>query len=112
MLGFRPEIFLAPFDGINNGTLLAAEENGIKFVSANVTRDPPPYNIGDTEANIYRMPGTVATGDLSKDNKRWIGFNHTKLIEGVQESIAKYGFAVVTMHPQEYFIRNNFIRIR
>jgi len=108
LLGVTPKIFLAPLDGINNDTLLAAEENGIKFVSANMTRDPPPYNIGDAEAKVYRMPTTAATGDLSRDGKRWIGFNHTKVFGDIQQSLAKYGFAVVTMHPQEYSIRNNF----
>ncbi len=107
ILGVRPQVFIAPYGAVNNYTFVAAEENSIKYVSANTTYDMPPYNIKD-QLNVYHLPQITLTGDLNSDNTEWIGFNHGKVLDEIEHGLSDYGFAVVTMHPQEYTVRDKF----
>jgi hypothetical protein len=46
------------------------------------------------------------TGDLNSDNTEWITFNHEKVFLDIKASIRDYGFAGVTMHPQDYAVKD------
>jgi peptidoglycan/xylan/chitin deacetylase (PgdA/CDA1 family) len=101
LLSIQPEIFIAPYNVANSGTFAAAEENGIRYFSANVTYDPPPYDIY-SNADMYHLPSTALMGDLNDDDTEWITFSHEKVFSDIKASIRDYGFAVVTMHPQDF----------
>lgn len=95
--------FIAPFNTINTDMSNTLKENGVRYVSANVTMDQPPYNI---KANtLYHLPGTAFTGNLNKDNTFWFSTSHKETFAQVQSSLINYGFAVVMLHPQEYSVR-------
>lgn len=103
-LGVISSGFITPFNTVNNDTLIALHENNIQYVSANVTADRPPYNIKN--GALYHFPGTAFTGDLNSDNTRWYGTTHKETFAQIQGSLINYGFAVVTLHPQEYSVRD------
>jgi len=100
--------------------LTAAQENGIKYISANTTTSTPsplapfPSTYGNQSVSaesgikntISNFPSLVATGDLGFDNTEWVGYSHKDTFEAVQQSVNQLGYAVVTMHPQEYSIRD------
>lgn len=105
LLGIEPAVFIAPYNVVDSDTFTAAKENGIRYFSANVTYDPPPYDIY-SDAEMYHLPSTALTGDLNDDNTEWITFNHEKVFSDIKASIRDYGFAVVTMHPQDYAVKD------
>jgi peptidoglycan-N-acetylglucosamine deacetylase len=100
-----PQVFIAPYNAVNNDTFLAAQENGIIYISAGTTFDRPPYDIKG-KSTPYHLPQTTTTGDVSANETSWIGYNYTKVFSEIRASINEYGFAVVTMHPQEYALRD------
>lgn len=104
VLGVTPRGFIAPFNMINDDTLNALYENNLRYVSANVTQDIPPYEIKNK--SFYHLPASAFTGDLNSDNTYWLGSSHKETFAQIQSSLIKHGFAVVTLHPQEYSKRH------
>ena len=92
--------FIPPYNKINNDTISAIRENNLRYVSANVTQDLPSYIL--KEDALYHLPGTSLTGDLNDDDTSWLGTSHKGTFVQIQSSLINYGFAVVTLHPQEY----------
>jgi peptidoglycan/xylan/chitin deacetylase (PgdA/CDA1 family) len=104
LLGVKPSVFIAPYNIINNNTFAAAKENDIRYINANVTYEPP-YDIGSNQS-LYRLPETVLIGDLNADDTYWITFGHQKVFDEVEDGLDRHGFAVVTMHPQDFAVRD------
>jgi peptidoglycan-N-acetylglucosamine deacetylase len=105
LLDVKPVTFIVPNEKLNNYTFAAAQENGIHYISSDVINDPPPYDIYGNNEGLYRFPETALTGGLNKDKTQWIEHTPEEVLEDVHDSLDKYGFAVVTMHPQEYSVR-------
>jgi peptidoglycan/xylan/chitin deacetylase (PgdA/CDA1 family) len=105
MLGSRPVVLIAPYNIVNADTFSAAEESGMRYISANVTYDPPPYDISGNRS-LYRLPETALMGDLSADDTYWITFDHQKVFAEIEHSLRQHGFAVVTLHPQDFALRD------
>lgn len=102
-LGVDSSGFITPFNAVNADTLIALHENNIQYISANVTADRAPYNIKNDV--LYHFPGTALTGNLNSDNTYWYSTTHKETLAQIQGSLINYGFAVVTLHPQEYSVR-------
>ncbi len=115
-IGVKPSVFIPPFNSLNNGTITAVHENGIQYISANATSYPPfllqyenksDYAKGTSAADtIFHFPSTAATGYLNSDNRQWYGNLHNDTFKAIKEGTNKFGYAVVTMHPQEYSSRD------
>lgn len=99
-LGIMPNIFIAPYNIINNDTRIALFDNKIVYLSTNETQDKPPYKISDNA--FYRFPATAKIGDINKENSAWSSLNHEETYAEILRSMIKYGFAVVLLHPQDY----------
>lgn len=91
--------FIPPFDLINNDTVRAAEEAGIKVVSSKLENEP--YFRKD---RLKHLPRTVETASIRES--RWV----MRPIEDVQEqtkySITRYGYAVLMIHIQQFAMYN------
>jgi hypothetical protein len=48
-------VFIALSNAMNSDTFAVARENGIRYISANVTSDLPPYDIYEDQI-LYRLP--------------------------------------------------------
>lgn len=101
ILGSRPIVLIAPYNVVNADTFSAAREAGIRYISANVTFDPPPYDSRSNQS-LYRFPETALMGDLNADNTSWITLDHQEVLSEIELSLNQYGFAVVTLHPQDF----------
>ncbi len=99
-LGIMPNIFIAPYNAINNDTVISLFENNMVYLSTNETQDIPPYKLSG--AAFFRFPATAEIGDLNKGNTAWASLNHDQTYAQVLRSMVKYGFAVVVLHPQDY----------
>ena len=99
-IGVSPTVFIPPLNSFNNDTLLAMSENGIKYFSTEIDESDVVYQI--LGFSIYHFPEGATTGELNKDISLFEGLSHQETFSDIQTSIANYGFAVVTMHPQEF----------
>ena len=100
LLGIQPNIFIAPYNAINNDTLISLFDNNMVYLSSNETQDRPPYKLSD--AAFFRFPETAKIGDVNKAGTTWTSLNHDTTYAAVLASLIKYGFAVVLLHPQDY----------
>jgi len=100
ILKVTPRGFIPPFNKINNDTIDSLHENGIRYFSSNVTQDMPSYLIKND--SIFHLRSAAFTGDLNSRVANWFGSTHKETFAQIQGSLINYGFAIVTMHPQEY----------
>lgn len=105
ILGVIPSVFIAPFDVFNNDTLVALTENGIKYITAFVDYDPGPY-ASSKDGMPYHFPSAATTSN--NNDTFWWGIKHQDTFEQIQNSVLKYGFAVVEMHPYEYSNKHRY----
>jgi peptidoglycan/xylan/chitin deacetylase (PgdA/CDA1 family) len=112
-VGVKPVVFIPPFNTVNNDTIAASLENDIHYISANTTSYPLSKSFQRGNASdeygdkmLYSFPSSASTGDLNDDNTQWIGYSHQDTFKAIESSLDGYGYAVVTMHPQEYSLRN------
>jgi len=113
-LGVMPQVFITPYNKMNNDTLTAMAENSMHIISANVSANSGPFvknltkGVGNELGSnfvIHHLPSTAETGDLNDDDTQWFGRNHAETLDEVKMSMEKYGYAMVTMHPQEFSVR-------
>jgi peptidoglycan/xylan/chitin deacetylase (PgdA/CDA1 family) len=116
-----PTGFIPPFNLYNNDTISALQINNMEYISSNLSLhdlklpsedklfssdNVQNKQIGDNSTNhkeqtaIYNFPFTAETGAFSFNGSYGIDYEQT--LKQVNESLNKYGFAVVLMHPQQY----------
>lgn len=78
LLGIRPAVFITLYNAVNSDTFAGARENGIRYISANVTSDPPPYNIYEDQSP-YRLPEMSFMRALD-DGRCWLSFAHQAVL--------------------------------
>jgi hypothetical protein len=78
LLGIKPAMFITLYNAVNGDTFGAARENGIMYISASVTGDPPPYDIYEDQS-LYRLPEMSLMRDLD-DDIRWLTFAHQAVL--------------------------------
>ncbi|HSB56899.1 MAG TPA: polysaccharide deacetylase family protein [Nitrosopumilaceae archaeon] len=100
ILGIRPSGFIAPFNKFDNDTISSLLENNLRYISSNVKQDVPSYDFKN--GPLYHMPSASLTGDINSDVVKWYGTTHKETFAQIHGSLINYGFAVVTLHPQEY----------
>jgi peptidoglycan/xylan/chitin deacetylase (PgdA/CDA1 family) len=123
IFGVKPTVFIPPYNALNDNSMDALLENDIHFVSANVTsylslarsgyqKQSDSNFSGQAVANsgtILHFPSSVVTGDLNADNTEWLGYSHDVTFDSINASVNERGYAVVTMHPMEFSLRNGTI---
>ncbi|HSD04458.1 MAG TPA: polysaccharide deacetylase family protein [Nitrosopumilaceae archaeon] len=104
MLGVMPIGFITPFNALNDDTLSALKENKMVYISANKTADPPPYALSNTE--LYRLPSVAYVGNFNNDDTDWVTKTHKQTHVQILDGLLNYGYAIVTMHPQDFVKRD------
>jgi len=103
LFGVASSVFIPPFNTINSDTVAAFLANNFQYISANTTQDTPSSFIKN--ALVYHLPGTAKTGNLNDNNTYWYSENYTQTFVEIADSLQKYGYAIIVMHPQEYSVR-------
>lgn len=123
ILNVEPIVFIPPYNNLNNNTIAALQENGFQYISGNTTSYPPSLlqaygNSSSSEINgtavpksdtIFHFPSSAHTGDLNGDNTEWLGYSHDRTFAAINASLNELGYAVVTLHPQEFSLRNGTV---
>jgi hypothetical protein len=78
LLSSRPAVFITLYNVVNSDTFAVARENCIRYISANVTSDPPPYDIYEDQS-LCRLPEMSLMRDLD-DGTRWLSFAHEAVL--------------------------------
>jgi len=119
-LGVKPIIFIPPYNDLNNDTVFALQENGFQYFSGDATSYPPSLlqdyqnkslggNVSgiskSSNTPIFHFPSSASTGDLNGDNTKWLGYSHDRTFADINASMSELGYAVVTMHPMEFSVR-------
>lgn len=107
--GIRSNIFVAPYNSINSDTLDAMKQIGLQIVSADLSPDngylPPAFPQLENSSGVLSIPYTVNFIDEHRELQS-NGKTLQKLISEVDLSIAKRGWAVIVLHPQDLALYN------
>ncbi len=105
-VGVRPQIFVPPQNKYNDETKQVLIENKFTHISSNILLgESPPFPLkGET---LYKFPETATTGKYSLEQNLFIGLPSNDTYSDTINSLKKYGFAVITSHPQEFAIIQN-----
>lgn len=107
IFSITPKVFIPPQNAYNDDTIYNLKKNGYTHYSSEFDFSTPPFPLKGQE--IYHFPAGAETGHLDKELKLFIGVDSNTTFQDIKGSIASYGFAVVTMHPQEFSIIQNGI---
>lgn len=102
ILGVTPTTFIPPLNSFNEDTLYAMTENGLKYFSTELDESDAVYQVSGF--SVYHFPEGAATGKLNKEISLFEGLSHEETLSDIHTSIENYGFAVVTLHPQEFSV--------
>lgn len=101
-LNVTPNIFIPPQNRFNEDTEKVLKENGFSYLSASMLSDSAPFPLKNQD--LYRFPELATTGDYVPSQNRILGVSAEKTFSDVLKAIENHGFAVITIHPQEYAV--------
>lgn len=106
LYGKKSNVFITPFNEFNANTLTAMKNLNIQVISAaNYTEyydDHPstPWAPVADSNGIYHAPETASFSDYIDDEHYWTTYD--QIMSAVDTSIDERGWAVVTIHPQDF----------
>jgi peptidoglycan/xylan/chitin deacetylase (PgdA/CDA1 family) len=124
LFGAKSIVSIPPYDVFNNDTIKAMGELGIKIISsgpaeedsfdqnrtifvangsrATTTTITHDNNRGpiNKSTTIYHLPATIFF--KSFDNNEWVKTPLKDIIGNVTRSVARYGYGVIVLHPQDF----------
>ena len=106
LFGSPSTVFIPPFNTFNTDTLTSLQSTGFNIISAAEWSDSYPYFIADGSSDIvdsngvYHLPESIGFTD-------WIDgapvqVPNSQILAAIDSSIASKGYAVVTVHSQEF----------
>ncbi len=136
IFGIGSIVFIPPYDTFNNDTIKAMKELGIRMISAG-SHEESSFNqnksifIANRESNnnskiampkfydgneknvpsgmtapvIYHLPGTIFFKYFK--NGKWIQTPLVDIVGNASRNIAKYGYAIIVLHPQDFANTSN-----
>ncbi len=130
MFGVKPIVFIPPFDSFNNDTISAMKKIGMRIISSglleenrfdqnrsifsanhvgiNNSKIPSQKLLDSNKKNVinnmttvvYHLPGTIFFKDFQ--NGKWVKTPLVDILGNASRNIAKYGYAIVVLHPQDF----------
>jgi len=106
IFGSTSTVFVPPYNAFNANTLTALKNTGFKIISAAEYTDSNPYFAADGTSNIVDSQGLShlpeSIGFVEYDNNNAIRIPTSQILAAIDSSIASKGYAVVTVHSQEF----------
>ncbi len=121
IFGNTSDIFVPPYGYFDNNTLLAMDQVGIRILSAalfselNFDRGNSIFNYsyssntyGNNTLDISSVPIHLPALVAYKEYENGIPLKNSSslILEGIRESIQRYGYSVVVFHPQDFVNTN------
>ena len=100
-VGVTPKVFIPPQNRINQNTTDVLIENGFTHVSGSILHGAtPPFPLKDQA--LYNFPELTTTGQYDPAQNVFVGVSANQTISEAINGVESFGFAVITMHPQEF----------
>ncbi len=118
IFGIYSNVFIPPYNKFNGDTIEVLKPNGIQIISSDTSSDRSDYFVSQIQSQrgsnntLYHMPAmTTLEGD--NGNGTWIKIPIQEILDKAYFGIAKYGYAVILLHPQNFakFSDGHFIDI-
>ena len=113
LFGNKSQVFTPPYDQFNHNTLKALNDLNIKILSSSLQAENDlnegkdifnlkvkMINSGSVGDGIYHLPSTVSFYDYEDENRTKESLQD--ILNKVDDSISKYGYSVITIHPQDF----------
>ena len=107
--GILPETFIPPMGEINNSTLEVLQEHNFTTFSGLILTSPPPYPL--VISGAHHFPETALTAVFNGESQMFQGLPHTETLKDIQHSQEKFGFSVITLHPQDFSMIEDGIHV-
>lgn len=101
ILQVKSATFTPPMDSFNKETIEAANQNKIRYFSASITRDPPPYT-----DPLKHVPSTALFANLMDDDPFYAGTIPEKALTKIKLNIRQNGYAVISLQSQDFAVRD------
>ena len=107
IFGQHSQVFIPPYNKFNGDTIGVLKSIGVRIFSADTSTDKTTYfvangmNEGRSDSTLYHLPAISSFKD-DNGNGTWIKVPIRTILDDVDESIGKYGYAVVLLHPQNF----------
>lgn len=99
VLGVTPTTFIPPENLYNDDTISVLKKNNFTQISSHTsTGQPPPFQKSD----LYYFSAATQTSVLDRQEANWKIQSIDKVLDGINDSLFNYGYAVVMMHPHEF----------
>jgi len=103
--GITPKTFIPPMGEINNSTIEVLQENNFTTFSGLLLTSPPPYPL--VISGAHHFPETALTAVYKAETQMFEGLPHNETLKDIQDSQEKFGFSVITLHPQDFSMIEN-----
>jgi peptidoglycan/xylan/chitin deacetylase (PgdA/CDA1 family) len=102
------QVFIPPYNSFNKHTLKAMVKVGLRIISSeldldrfsNINQQTENANRNEEGFFVYHMPQMTAFEGFR--NHRMFRVHINKIIKKIDINISRYGYAVITMHPQSF----------
>jgi len=106
LFGNSSKIFIPPYNKFNRFTIDVMKKLGINIISSNVYSDYHLFFMANHPKNIkndkliYHLPEMVSFEEFK--GTKPIRIPLAQLVNDVQRHLSKYGYAIITLHPQSF----------
>jgi peptidoglycan/xylan/chitin deacetylase (PgdA/CDA1 family) len=102
ILGVKSNTFSVPFGKFNEDTITAMHENNISYLSGISSTDKP-----DFKSKPFHIPETSSLTSLLEDDPFYKGTIIDKFSAKIQVQQNQYKYALVSMQPSDFAMRDN-----
>ena len=99
LFGKMPVTFIPPFDEFNNDTVIAMHEANLSVISAFDWSDTIKF---DSANRAMHIPGNVEFSDYDESTHSWIDIPENIMEANMTTAVARDGYAILAMHPNNY----------
>ncbi|HEU5221201.1 MAG TPA: polysaccharide deacetylase family protein [Candidatus Nitrosotalea sp.] len=116
IFGQHSQVFIPPYNKFNGDTIGVLQSIGVRIFSSDTSADKNPYfiangmNEGRSNLLLYHLPAMTSFKD-DNGNGTWIKVPIQTILSDVDDSVNRYGYAVVLLHPQNFakMVNNVFV---
>ena len=107
IFGQHSQVFIPPYNKFNGDTIGVLQSIGVRIFSSDTSADKNPYfvangmNKGRSNLILYHLPAMTSFKD-DNGNGTWIKVPIQTILSDVDDSVNRYGYAVVLLHPQNF----------
>lgn len=108
LFGLHVKTFIPPENPFNEDTLTVMRETNLTHLSGSIFTDPdePPFPLKNGDM-IFHFPQTAFVSNVNPRYGNWTIFPEEQILESIDDSLSRYGFAVVVMHPIAHYEADN-----